>query len=105
MARRAHLPCLWTTLHALSCMSPGMGDMRGLVETIKETVGDDTKPEMLDKMSKGIFTLRDMYEQFTNVMKLGPLHKVMGMIPGIPQGLLSGANENEVCAWHSSMSM
>ena len=26
-----------------------------------------------------------MYEQFENVMKLGPLSKVMAMIPGIPQ--------------------
>ena len=33
----------------------------------------------------GEFTLRDMYEQFENVMKLGPLSKVMAMIPGIPQ--------------------
>lgn len=57
----------------------------------------------MEKFSKGEFTLRDMssrcpsreiassrrcrrrYEQFENVMKLGPLNKVMGMIPGIPQ--------------------
>ena len=40
---------------------------------------------MMEKFSKGEFTLRDMYEQFENVMKLGPLSKVMAMIPGIPQ--------------------
>ena len=34
-------------------------------------------------MSKGVFTLRDLYEQFQNVMKMGPLGKVMSMIPGI----------------------
>ena len=39
---------------------------------------------MIDKFNKGIFTLRDMYEQFQMVMKLGPLNKVMGMIPGMP---------------------
>ncbi|KAJ8604657.1 hypothetical protein CTAYLR_006515 [Chrysophaeum taylorii] len=60
----------------------GMGDMRGLVEQIKDTV--DNKDQM-DKFAKGTFTLRDMYEQFENVMKLGPLNKVMAMIPGIPQ--------------------
>ena len=68
----------------------GMGDMRGLVETIKETVGDDKQPELMGKLQKGIFTLRDMYDQFQNIMKLGPLNKVMGMIPGIPEGLLQG---------------
>mmetsp|Transcript_50938 Transcript_50938/g.65231 ORF Transcript_50938/g.65231 Transcript_50938/m.65231 type:complete len:512 (+) Transcript_50938:56-1591(+) len=68
----------------------GMGDMRGLVETIKESMGDPKKqPEMMDRMSKGIFTLRDMYEQFQNVMKLGPLSNIMGMIPSM-QGLMQG---------------
>uniref|UniRef100_A0A7S2WJL8 Signal recognition particle 54 kDa protein n=1 Tax=Rhizochromulina marina TaxID=1034831 RepID=A0A7S2WJL8_9STRA len=73
----------------------GMGDMRGLVETIKETVGDDKNPELMDKFAKGVFTLRDMYEQFQNVMKLGPLSKVMSMIPGIPQGLMGQAGDQE----------
>ena len=61
-----------------------MGDMRGLVEQIKDTIGDDKNPELMEKFSKGQFTLRDMYEQFENVMKLGPLSTVMAMIPGIP---------------------
>ncbi|KAJ1463076.1 SRP54-type protein [Pelagophyceae sp. CCMP2097] len=63
----------------------GLGDVRGLVEQIKDTVGLDKQPEMLEKLARGQFTLRDMYEQFQNVMKLGPLNKVMAMIPGIPQ--------------------
>ena len=56
-----------------------------LVKQIKDTIGDDKNDEMMEKFSKGEFTLRDMYEQFENVMKLGPLSKVMAMIPGIPQ--------------------
>mmetsp|Transcript_20042 Transcript_20042/g.59734 ORF Transcript_20042/g.59734 Transcript_20042/m.59734 type:complete len:503 (+) Transcript_20042:241-1749(+) len=63
----------------------GMGDMTGLVKQIKDTIGDDKNDEMMEKFSKGQFTLRDMYEQFENVMKLGPLSKVMAMIPGLPQ--------------------
>jgi signal recognition particle subunit SRP54 len=50
---------------------------------------------MMDRMSKGQFTLRDMYEQFQQVMKLGPLSKVMGMIPGLPQGLMAGQAGDE----------
>mmetsp|Transcript_91195 Transcript_91195/g.260453 ORF Transcript_91195/g.260453 Transcript_91195/m.260453 type:complete len:509 (-) Transcript_91195:214-1740(-) len=75
----------------------GMGDMRGLVETIKETVGADGKGqmEMVERMSQGKFTLRDMYEQFQNVMKLGPLSKVMGMIPGLPPGMAGMAGDQD----------
>lgn len=62
----------------------GLGDVRGLMEEIKNVVDVDKQTEMTDKFTKGVFTLRDMYEQFQNVMKLGPLNKVMGMIPGIP---------------------
>lgn len=51
----------------------------------------DKQPEMMDKFNKGIFTLRDMYEQFQTVMKLGPLNKVMGMIPGMPPWMAQGA--------------
>ena len=34
-------------------------------------------------MSKGQFTLRDLYKQLSSAMKLGPMSKVMGMIPGM----------------------
>ena len=31
---------------------------------MKNVVDVDKQPEMMDKLTKGIFTLRDMYEQF-----------------------------------------
>ncbi|CAN0433880.1 unnamed protein product, partial [Hapterophycus canaliculatus] len=34
-------------------------------------------------MSKGKFTLRDLYKQLSSAMKMGPMGKVMGMIPGM----------------------
>ena len=54
------------------------------MKQIKDTIGDDKNDEMMEKFSKGEFTLRDMYEQFENVMKLGPLSKVMAMIRASP---------------------
>jgi signal recognition particle subunit SRP54 len=73
----------------------GFGDMRGLMETIKDTMDDGKQTEVMDRMASGKFTLRDMYEQFKQVMKLGPLSKVMGMIPGMPQGMLqAGAGDD-----------
>merc|ERR550519_1370800 len=39
--------------------------------------------QMMKDIQKGRFTLRNMYEQFQNIMKLGPISQVMGMIPGL----------------------
>uniref|UniRef100_A0A7S1TR72 Signal recognition particle 54 kDa protein n=1 Tax=Phaeomonas parva TaxID=124430 RepID=A0A7S1TR72_9STRA len=68
----------------------GMGDVRGLMEELKEVVDEEKQEELAERFSKGQFTLRDMYEQFQSVMKLGPIGKVMGMLPGMPSHLLGG---------------
>jgi len=72
----------------------GMGDIGSLISEMKDIGVMEKQPELVEKFTKGIFTLRDMYEQFQNVMKLGPLNKVMGMIPGIPD-FLRTAQEQE----------
>ena len=41
----------------------GMGDVGGLMNAIKDA-GLDKQPELYQKLSQGVFTLRDMYEQF-----------------------------------------
>lgn len=46
-------------------------------------------------MKHGEFTLRDMYEQFTNIMKMGPFNQILSMIPGFGADLLKGASEAE----------
>ncbi len=66
----------------------GFGDMRGLMEEMKSITDEKSQEEMRERMSKGKFTLRDMYKQFQSVMKLGPMDKVMGMIPGMPDYLI-----------------
>jgi signal recognition particle subunit SRP54 len=61
----------------------GMGDLASLVRLAKEEIGDDDMMEQLAKtMLTGRFTLSDMYRQMAAVTKLGPLQKVMSMIPG-----------------------
>lgn len=37
---------------------------------------------MMETLSKGHFTLRILYEQLQNIMKMGPVSSVMSMIPG-----------------------
>lgn len=74
----------------------GFGDVRGLMEEMKSIQGGQKgQEELMEKMSKGVFTLRDMYKQFQSVMKLGPMDKVMGMIPGMPDYLIPQSSDDE----------
>jgi len=59
-----------------------LGDIAGLASTLNEVMPLDKQPELLDRMAKGQFTLRDMYEQLQSVTKLGSLSTIMSMIPG-----------------------
>jgi signal recognition particle subunit SRP54 len=74
----------------------GLGDVRGLMEAMNG-VGPDgkTHEELMEKMSKGEFTLRDMYSQFQRVMNMGPLNKVMGMVPGMPEYLVPKGGDDD----------
>jgi len=61
----------------------GLGDISGLVSTINEVMPLDKQPELMERLGKGKFSLRDMYEQLQYVTKLGPLQQVMSMLPGV----------------------
>ncbi|GLD69055.1 signal recognition particle 54 kDa protein, partial [Lates japonicus] len=54
----------------------GMGDIEGLIDRVNELKLDDNE-ELIDKLKHGQFTLRDMYEQFQNIMKMGPFGQIM----------------------------
>jgi len=68
----------------------GMGDVKGMLNLIKEAVPAESQPEIAKRLQEGKFSLRDMYEQFQNMLKMGPLNKVMEMLPGFGN-LLQGA--------------
>ena len=42
-----------------------------------------------------MFILKCRYEQFTNVMKMGPFSQIMGMIPGFSQDFMTKGCEQE----------
>lgn len=46
----------------------------------------------------GQFTLRDMYEQFQNIMKMGPFSQIMSMIPGLGSDFMTKGSEQESMA-------
>ena len=75
----------------------GMGDISGLLAMFSEEKLFD-QPELLKKITEGTgeFTFRDMYEQFQNILKLGPLSKVMSMIPGFANVMGPGKEKDAV---------
>lgn len=66
----------------------GLGDIGGLVETIKDA-NIDPNSETFKRMQDGVFTLRDMYEHLMNIQKIGPVGKIIEMLPGMAH--LAGA--------------
>ncbi|KAL6005909.1 hypothetical protein ACLOJK_039954 [Asimina triloba] len=70
----------------------GMGDWSGFMDKIHEVVPMDQQPELLQKLSEGNFTLRIMYEQFQNILKMGPIGQLFGYklhIKGLRRTLVS----------------
>ena len=69
----------------------GFGDISGLMKEMKaiqDQPGGIKREEMIEKLKKGKLTLRDMQRQFESVSKMGPMSKMMGMIPGIPEQVI-----------------
>lgn len=79
----------------------GMGDLTGLMEHVQEMQSadgvdaKDKREQMMKKMEQGIFTIRDMRDQLTNIMSMGPLSKIASMIPGMGDMLSAGGNGSE----------
>ena len=90
-------------LHDLDRFSPqpfvskllGLGDIQGLMEHMHDmaTQNPDKQKEMAKKLEEGKLSIRDWREQIQNVMSMGPISKIASMIPGLPQDLLAGSDE------------
>lgn len=63
----------------------GMGDIEALLEKAKEAITEDQAKDLQSKLLKGEFNLIDLYQQMEAMSKMGPLAKVMEMIPGMGQ--------------------
>jgi signal recognition particle subunit SRP54 len=61
----------------------GMGDIEGLLEKAKEAISEEDAEDLGRKLLKGEFNLLDLYEQMNAVKSMGPLSKVMELIPGM----------------------
>ena len=81
----------------------GMGDLEALLEKTKEAMSESQAKDMGKKLLKGDFNFMDLYEQMESMSKLGPLSKVIELIPGlgnanIPKEMLEG-QEGKLKKW------
>ncbi len=85
----------------------GMGDIEALLEKAKEAVTEEKAEDIKKKFLKGEFNLIDLYEQMEAMSKMGPLNKIMEMIPGmsqvkLPKELLQ-VQEDKLKRWKFAM--
>ncbi|KAG8886715.1 Signal recognition particle [Tulasnella sp. 332] len=91
-------------LHDLDRFSPepfiskllGRGDIQGFVDHMQNvTMGNDPEKqkEIQKKIGEGKLSIGDWKEQMSNIMNMGPLSKIASMIPGMPQGMMDGSDE------------
>lgn len=81
----------------------GMGDLEALLEKAKEAIDEEQAEDLGKKFLKGEFNFLDLYEQMVAMKKMGPLNKVLDMIPGmgnigIPKDMLEG-QEGKMDKW------
>ncbi len=50
--------------------------MKALCRLSQTVIPEEDQPEMIEKIAKGNFTMRIMYEQFQNLTKMGPMSQV-----------------------------
>ena len=86
----------------------GMGDLEALLEKAQEAMSPESAEDMQRKMLKGDFNFIDLYDQMESMSKMGPLSKIVDMIPGmggmkIPKEMLEG-QEGKLKKWRIILS-
>src|SRR6059058_2444650 len=59
----------------------GMGDLMSLIERVEQTVDKKAAAELERKLRKEDFTLEDFRDQLKQIRKMGPLEKIVDMLP------------------------
>ena len=71
----------------------GMGDVMGLAEKIREMADSGGAEKIAESLKQKKFTLEDLLLQFEQIEKMGPLDKVLEMIPGFSRMKGMGSDE------------
>ena len=73
----------------------GMGDMLTLIEQTEQLFDEKEAEKLEKKIRNSSLDLSDFLDQMQQVKKMGPLEKVLGMIPGIKPSDLQNATIDE----------
>ena len=68
----------------------GMGDMMSLIERAESMYEEEEAMRLQQKMLENQFTLQDFLEQLQKIKSMGPITKVMGMLPGFSKLQMQG---------------
>ncbi len=85
----------------------GMGDIEALLEKAQDAITEEKAENLGKRFLKGEFNLVDLYEQMEAMGKMGPLNKIVDMIPGfsslkMPKELLD-VQEGMLKKWRFAM--
>lgn len=61
----------------------GMGDIVALVEKARETFEAEQAERMAKRFAKGLFNMNDLKSQLEQMLKMGGMQGLMGMLPGM----------------------
>jgi signal recognition particle subunit SRP54 len=61
----------------------GMGDIVALVEKAQQTIEAEQAERMMKRFQKGLFNMNDLKMQLEQMMKMGGMEGLMGMMPGM----------------------
>lgn len=61
----------------------GMGDVLSLIEQAGKQIDEDDAKDLERKLRRNEFTLEDFLKQMKMIRRMGPLSKVLGMLPGV----------------------
>ncbi len=61
----------------------GMGDIVALVEKAQETIEAEQAERMMKRFQKGQFNMNDLRMQLEQMLKMGGMESIMGMMPGM----------------------
>jgi signal recognition particle subunit SRP54 len=61
----------------------GMGDIVALVEKAQETIEAEQAEKMMKRFQKGRFNMNDLRMQLEQMLKMGGMEGIMGMMPGM----------------------
>ena len=71
-----------------------MGDIISIAEKVESVIDEDEVKNQAKRMKKGLYDLEDFLTNLKQIRKLGPLEKIIGLLPQARQMGLNNININ-----------